>query len=352
MKNLDKDAQFVKYRARGRRRGSTIIMVAAAIMALAGCAAFAVDYGMLTVDANRLQKACDAAALSGANQLWKSGTSDTAITYDQYNAKTIAITVAARNGVTLKPEDITFPSNNKIRVAANYTRSFLFAPILGYSSGAVVRSALAGRMALKGVTGVVPLALTMDDYNAYKDGTSVEYKLIRNQDSDFSAGTVASLDLRPDNSGKSGAVFQDDLTSGYAGTIFLGQKIDNALTADIQSQGSKLDQAMSARFTTAKNAAYNDTGSNYNYPNYPADDARIMMIVVAPPNPAANNNPTLDARMLIPVYVESTRSPAGKQEYIRFRILPSYTFNSQNPNIVIGDDSTVFGGPSVVAMLQ
>jgi hypothetical protein len=207
-------------------------------------------------------------------------------------------------------------------------------------------------MALKGVTGVVPLALTTDDYNAYKDGTSIEYKLIRNQDTDFTPGTVASLDLRPDNSGKSGSIFQDDLTSGYSGTIYLGQKIDNALTSDIQSQGSKLDQAMDARFAAAAAAAYADTGTNYTYPNYPPNDARIMMVVVAPPNPTSNNNPTLDARLLIPVYVESTRSPAGKQEYIRFRILPSYTFNSQNPNIAIGDDTTVFGGPSVVTMLQ
>jgi Flp pilus assembly protein TadG len=329
-----------------------MVFVVLMIVVLIGTTALAVDYGLLVADANRLQRAADSAALGGANLLLKSGTDATSITYDQYNAKNMAITLAARNGVTLTSDQVTFPAYNKIKVTPVFSQKYLFASILGFQRGSVIRSATAGRLPLKGVTGVVPLALTTDDYNANKGGAAIEYTLIRNQDTDFVPGTVASVDLRPDSSGKSGNVFQNDLQDGYSGTIYIGQKIDNALTADITSQGAKAETALADRISDAKLAPYQDTGSNYTYPNYPPDDRRIMMMIVADANPLSNNNPTLNARFFVPVYVESYRSPANKTEYIKFRILPSYTYNSQNPAIIIGDDTTPYSGVSVVAMTE
>lgn len=339
-------------KTRGRRRGVTIVMVALSMTALLGFCAVAVDYGVLVNDASQLQRACDAAALQGASQLYVSGTSATAVASDQYKAKTLAVAIALRNGVVVNFNDITFPAANKIKVPATRNRSLFFAGALGVSNGTVTRSATAGRIALKGINHAVPLAMTTDDYLANIDGRSFEYKLVNNHDTDFISGTVASLDLRPDNSGKSGAVFQDDLTSGYDGIIYIGQKIDNSLNADIGSQGSKLDTAMADRISRAAAAPYYDNGSNNIYPNYPSGDPRVLLLIVAPPNLAANNNPTLNALFFVPVYLESIRSPGGKQAYLRLRVLPTLTYNSQDPNIALDTDTATITGPSVVSLMQ
>ena len=338
--------------SRGRRRGVTILFCSFALVVLLGMTSLAVDYGIAASDANAMQRSCDAAALAGATQLALSGTDTTSIAYDTGNARAFAKVVAGRNGVTVPDGSVTFPSYNKIRVESSRTRQYLFAKFLGFRSGEVTRHTLCAKVALQGITNAVPLAMTIDDYNTYKSGGSVEYKLINNHDTDFAPGTVASLDLRPDNSGKSGSIFQNDLTYGYNGTVYIGEKIDNFLNANISAQGPDLDQAMQQRFTDASNASYADTGSNYTYPNYPPDDRRIMFLIVADPNPYANNNPTLNARFFVPVYVESTRSPAGKTEYVRFRIIPGYTFNSENPNIILGDDSTPMTGITAIVMKE
>lgn len=354
LRGLPKGTSKSKLRraARARRGGSVVVVVAMSMVMLMGFAAIAVDYGVLVTDANQLQRGCDAAAVAGASELYKNGTSAAALTTDQTNARNIAVAIAAKNGVEVSPNNVSFPTNNKIKVVANRNRKLFFAAAMGIPTGKVSRSATAGRIALKGVSHAVPLAMTTDDYYANIDGRSFEYQLINNHDTDFLSTTVASLDLRPDNSGKSGAVFQTDLTNGYDGTIYIGQKIDNSLNSDIGSQGSKLDQAMDDRIARAALAPYNDTGSNYTYPNYPAGDPRIMLLIVAPPNPYSNNNPTLNALFFVPVYLESTRSPAGKNEYLRMRILPIVTYSSQDPTIALDTDTATITGPSVVSLLS
>ncbi len=344
----------IKHRlARRRRRGgSVIVMVALAMTVIFGCAAIAIDYGVLVSDANQLQRGCDAAAVAGAQKLYSSGISATSLTNDQYYARQLAVTVAASNGVTVDPNDVTFPAPNKIKVQATRNRSLFFAQAIGRKNGTVTRAATAGRIALRGVPRAVPLAMTTDDYYANRGGNSFEYQLINNHDTDFLSKTVASLDLRPDSSGKSGAVFQDDLTNGYNGTIYIGQKIDNSLNADITSQGAKLDRAMQDRMDAAAAAPYNDNGRNFTYPDYPKGDPRIIVLIVALPNPSSNNNPTLNAQFFVPVYVESTRSPGGKTEYLRMRILPTLTYSSQDPMIALDSDTTAITGPSVVSLIN
>lgn len=328
-----------------RRSGVTVVVVALSLVMLLGFCAYAIDYGLLCADANFLQRACDAAALAGAQDLKKTG-DDSA---DVATARTSATNVAAKNG--LSSVTISFNGNwNKITVQGSRTRTFFFAPILGQKSGNVTRQATAGRMAVTGIDRAVPLAMTVDDYNNFKDGHQFTLDLINNHETDFSNGTVASLDLRPDSAGKSGAVFQDDLDFGYNGTIFIDQKIDNALNANLTSQNNKMDIAMGDRIDDAAAAAYADTGNNYTYPNYPAGDRRIFTMIVADPNPLSNNSPTLTARWFVPVYLVSERTNSGTAK-ITLRILPTLTVSAADPNIVVGDDATIFSGPSVVQMI-
>src|SRR4028118_1730189 len=102
MKTKQTCRRLSQKRKRDRKRGgSVIVIVALSTVALLGCCAFAVDYGILNADANRVQRACDAAALAGAAKFKKNGTSTTTDVTDTANARTEAILVAQQNGVTI-----------------------------------------------------------------------------------------------------------------------------------------------------------------------------------------------------------------------------------------------------------
>jgi uncharacterized membrane protein len=145
------------HRGRSRRGGSVLVIVAGSVLMLMGFSAVAIDYGVLVMDANQLQRACDAAATAGAGELYKSGISSAAQLYDQSNARTLAVSIAQRNGVVISPNDVSFPASNKIKVSATRLRSLFFARALGVANGTVIRSATAGRIALRGVSQAVPL---------------------------------------------------------------------------------------------------------------------------------------------------------------------------------------------------
>lgn len=338
-----------------RQRGSVIVIVSMATIVLLGFSALAVDYGMLVNDANRLQRACDASALAGASQLKKTGNDLTDVT----NAKQAAVDMMAQYKVAgFDPNTITFnPAWNRITVPAKATRNYFFAGVFKLispsspGSGSVARQAVAGRTALKGVPGVSPLAITVDDYLLYKGGNLFEPVLIDNNRQNFIPGTMAAVDLRLNDSGKSGAVFQDDVDYGTPGTTVIGQPVQSTLNASLGSQGSKLETAINDRIARAAAAPWNDNGSTFTFPNYPNDDPRVITIMVADPHPADNNNPTLTARFFVSAYIDRVRSIGNGNTYLRLRIMPSNTYSSDRSDIIVGDESTPFTGPSVVGLL-
>jgi Flp pilus assembly protein TadG len=355
LRNISKlQRHHQQHALRRRRSGTILLLVGLSLVALLGCCALAADYGRLVATKNLLQRTCDASALAAAAELpaIDSTTTGSAISYAQLTA--------SQNGVTASEIEVAFPSANRVRVTATRQVSFLFAPVLGLRSGLVNATAVAGRSNLAGVPYNVPLAITVDDYNNNLDGKRLEEKLIDNNRQDFNNGTATALDLRNDNSGKSVAGFQEDLTNGWYQPVYFNTQINSALNASLTSQGGKLDQAMRDRFSRAAGAPWYDAGpgsgnsgsnSSYQFPNYPNDDPRIVTIIVAEPNPANNNNPQLLARKLAPVYIEDIFTRAG-DTYIRMRILPKHDYNAEDPNIVIGDDSAPSTGLTVIRLFS
>lgn len=355
-------------RQNGRRRGSVIVIASLSLTVLLGFCALAADYGMLVSDANRLQRACDASALAGASQLKKTGND----VVDVALAKQAAIDMMRQYKVAgFDPNAISFNATwNRITVPASVTRNYFFGGIFklispnSASNSLVARQAIGARTALKGVPAVSPLAITVEDYESFKAGTtSFENILIDNNRQDFSPtiltntgtvatrGTVTAVDLRLDSSGKSGPVFQNDVANGTPGTTVIGQPVQSTLNADLSSQGAKLELAIKDRFARAKNAPWYDNGNTYTFPNYPADDPRIITIMVADKHPADNNNPVLIARYFVSVYVEAIRTPGKDTTYLQIRILPSNTFSSDRSDIIAGDENTPFSGPSVIGLV-
>ena len=329
------------------RRGSVSVFVALALTVLLGFAALAVDYGIMTVTRNHLQRTADAAALAGAAELPASDQTRTDRAY--YLAQNTAV----QNNVAAAQTTITFPNANRISVAPQRQVDMLFARVLGITQRNVGASAVASRTSLRGVPGSSPLAITTNDYYSYRDGTSFEVELVDQNRQDFRAGTATALDLRDDTSGKTRQVFEDDLTNGYSGTTIFGQPISNSLNADLGPQGTSLQSAVQSRIDRAAGAPWSDNGSSsYTFPNYPTDDPRITTIVVADPHPADNNNPRVTARLLIPVYLERYRAPAGKVTFLRMRILPTKTYSSEDPGIRLGDESTPDTGLSIIRLVD
>ncbi len=336
-----------------RRGGSVIVIVSLSLIVLLGFSALAVDYGMLVNDANRLQRACDASALAGAAQLKKTGNDVT----DVANARQAAADMMAQYKIAgFDPNTITFsPLFNRITVPANATRNYFFAGAFKLinpnspATGRVARQAIAGRAALRGVPAASPLAITTTDYLAFKGGIAFEDRLIDNNRQDFVPTTMVALDLRLGNSGKSPAIFENDLTYGTPGTTIIGQAVNNSLNASLNAQGAKMQNAIDARIEQAKAAPWNDTGSTYNFPDYPSDDPRIITIMVADPNPADNSNPMITARYFVSVYIEGFRSD-NIGTFLQMRILPVHTFSSDRTGLIVGDDGTPFTGPSVIGL--
>ncbi len=123
-----------------RRRGSVTMIMAGGSIFMLGCAALAVDYGLLVADANRLQRACDAGALAGAAKLKVTGNDE----YDKYQARQEAQRVAQLNGAPVQWNDISFSNNDtRIHVPAATVRSFFFARAIGKTDGAITRTAKA-----------------------------------------------------------------------------------------------------------------------------------------------------------------------------------------------------------------
>lgn len=370
--------RFIRGARRGgaRRGGSVITLVGLSMVMLLGFTALGVDYGILVATKNRLQRTCDAAALAGAPELPDS----------QVWAKYYAERTAYENGVPVSEITVSFPSSKRISVTANRTVNTLFARAVGIMSNKVNAAAIAGRDPLKGLPGAAPIAITVDDYEKYKyklqpngrlDAPLFNAKMVRNHDEDFEDGTFVAMDLRPGNNGKSGAVFQRDLTTGYEGPTKLDEPVHNALNSSLNSQGAKMMDAIEDRIARAKGAPWYDTGlpalgvgvkidntagvetlntnppqRRYTFPNYHPDNPRIMTIMVADPNDEDNNNPVITARKFAPVYIESVQEVGKDRYFLRIRILPKLNYSSSDPDVTPGDDSTPDTGVGVVRLLS
>ena len=101
-------------------RGMTLVMVATGLVAFLSATMLAVDVGMLMVARTEAQSSADAGALAGAVALGFDNFDDRSATGPAVR-NAIAASMAAENGVmngqvSVWPEDVTFPTNTRIRV--------------------------------------------------------------------------------------------------------------------------------------------------------------------------------------------------------------------------------------------
>jgi len=327
---------------RSRRRGAAMLIMALAVVFLCGCASLAVDYGLLVSDKDKSQRGVDAAALAGAQELKATG-DDAA---DTAKARSVAVRVAAQNGVTVNSAQITFlDENTKIRVPAANTRQLYFARVIGIQTGTVnsfaIASAAPGNVTPAGGGNLAPIGITKATYELYAPGgvpkpglgNRAEILFIDHKKQAFGTNNFILFDLRSvDNNAKSPTHMVSQLIGEEKVEVRIGSQtngvdVDFVDALNAGSSGSKFMGGMRTRFLLAAGSPWFDLPAsapsdvlNYAGQNYdkviagtePTNGAapfpqnpRLMDLIITDPMEArggSTNSPVLD---FAPVYVES-----------------------------------------------
>lgn len=126
-------------RARGEDKGAALALVAASMVVLMGMAAFGSDLAWFYLNASRVQRAADAAALGGV--IWLPGQVGT--------ANSTAVDIALRNGYDASATDVevipgVVPGEpNQLKVTVSDVVPTFFARVLGFQDMTIRRTATA-----------------------------------------------------------------------------------------------------------------------------------------------------------------------------------------------------------------
>lgn len=352
-----------------------MVLTSLSLVALLGCVALSVDYGLLMMDANRLQRGCDAAALAGATKLKRASamstgnaTTDQAnAAYDRNKAAIDAYNVAAKNDnvpVNASTGDITFSNNDSaITVRSTVTRRFFFARALGIASGQVIRSATArvkpvSSLSTVGPIRVAPIGISLETYDAYRNDQTLSHdiSLVRQNKSTFGKDDMVLFDLRSNNA-KSGAHMQNQLTGAELQTVNLGD-YETTLNAASHSQSGKLSGGLDTLFSQAAGAPWYDSPTD----NIGADQVlsgaqastnpRVVYLIVTPSTSSPSNG-TFDTPVqgFVPVYIESYNDNGSNGNTglsIRVRFLPTTT--ASNLGLSTSTSSTSYSGLNSISL--
>ena len=334
-----------------RRRGTILYIVAGSLVMVMGAAALAVDYGVLNADANRLQRACDAAALAGATKLKSSGNDSV----DVPAAKELAVIAARRNDVAVNINDIVVSDNNRqIRVPATFVRPLFFARIFNMRSSTLIRSATARKKGFV-TPNVAPIGISSSlfaqmkaDFAARGGTDTYDQRLVNHKKNSFDSSRFMLFDLR-DQPSKSPAAMADQITGASVVEIDLGDQAgdgiyqgddgetltETVLNAGENAQYAKYAEAMTTIFQRAAASPWFDTpvvtgnigasiGAHY-LPilsgTEPADNPRLMSVIVTPDSPPVSGTFEAPIVNLARVYIERVYSD-GQGYHTVFRYVP------------------------------
>lgn len=189
-------------------RGSALVLVALAIVALLGFTALTVDTGILLLNKSRVANAVDSAVLAGAQEL----------PVDPDGALEVARQYAIENGIETGEAAFSVSGDNlELHGEALRSVGLFFARVLGFNQGEVGVHAAARVGPLGSGTGCVPLGVIKEDFQFGQ-----QYTLKEGAGDGQHKGWFGCLEL-----GGSGAnVYRDNIKFGYDGEIEVGDIID------------------------------------------------------------------------------------------------------------------------------
>ncbi len=303
--------------ARSRsRRGSALVLVVLSMLVLLIVAALAVDHGVLALEASRVQRACDAAALAAAVHM--ASLSHTATADNFAAARERAVATAAQNGVTITTANVLFQSGNtRVRVNGSKQVPLFFGQIAGGTSAAINRHATAEFGRVRSLGGVLPLGLTQNDYDLYgpggdNEGQTFTVSLIRNQSEGFNQGNIVGLSVQIGSNGKSPAHWQNELEgTSTLPPVSKGQNLElNSLNANLGNQSTRLRNGLNSRMSSGDREfevfILNTKGqTNGNSPHPVQDVARVEIVQdVTTTGRAASERAMVTLRFLPPSQID------------------------------------------------
>lgn len=297
-------------RHRARRRGTVTLLVALGIVMILGFASMAVDYGVISNDANQLQRAADAAALAGSQTL-----------PDPIRSEVVAKDVAARNFVpNVSPNTVTVSFNadfSRITVVCTRNRPLYFARIFGINNSQLSRRAVVAR-AQNAPPRIVPIGVTQETYDAMKAAPLVPrlVSYVRPTDTQYALDNFIVFDLRGQNA-KSPSHMATQLKEG-AFDVNIGDRY-TSLNSSTGPVDTNFKDALSTIFQRSSQAPWNDTWTgNLNTSvgirftqielgTSPYDNPRVMRLVVNPNSGTPTGGGTWDVPVIdfAPVYLEA-----------------------------------------------
>ncbi|HWL25865.1 MAG TPA: pilus assembly protein TadG-related protein [Ureibacillus sp.] len=204
--------------------GNVLVLVAALMITLIGLTALVIDGGRLYLEKSTLQKAADAAALAGAQELPN----------DTLSAETHAKSITISNNVQIGNSTVEFADNKMwIRVTNTSNVELTFGKIFGISSVPVTATAKVDLNPLTSATGVIPLGLDFGDYDKWKHCTEISLKLPSpsghtdpteecNGSNQLGSGNTGPLDI----TGSGGNNFRSDLANGAQVEVWVGKELN------------------------------------------------------------------------------------------------------------------------------
>lgn len=292
-----------------RRRGTITMVVALAMIVLLGFCSLAVDYGVISNDANQLQRAADAAALAASQSL-----------PDTDQARAIALDVAARNFVpNTSPNTVTVSfsdNNNRITVVCARNRPLFFARVLGMNSQTLSRQAAAGQPAPMPPR-IVPIGVTLQTYQAMQANPTQPRTIsyVRPVDTLYGLDNFIVFDLR--DGGKSAPWMQRQLIEG-ATEVEIGDSFTSLNASDLvpetnfkpavadifqKSSASPWRDTWTGNLVTSVGIRYNDIQAQTSR----LDNPRVMRMVVNPNEGTPTGGGTWKVPVIdfAPIYLES-----------------------------------------------
>jgi Flp pilus assembly protein TadG len=198
--------RFWKYLA-SDQRGSTIILAGLSMVLLMGAAGLVIDGGTLYVTKSQLQKAANAAALSGAQELTGQAANVSAIVSD--------ILQKHKEEGSLVSKEIQMKSSIRLHLQKNVKLGF--AQLFGFKSVPVTVQAAAQIQPMGSAVGAAPLGI--DDSIVLEYNRPYQLKV---DNTGVQSGNFGILAL----GGPGASTYEDNLLHGYSSAIDIGKVID------------------------------------------------------------------------------------------------------------------------------
>lgn len=179
----------------------------------------------------------------------------------------------------------------------------------------------------------VPLMITKSQYEsglALSPTTGSTVRMARNQDEDFDHEDLLGIDTRATSLAV--AVWEESVLTGIAWDERYDNIFYNNVNADTRNQGRRIVSAMGARIdlalaspTPLSGIAGKGYTGIFDYPNYPADDPRLIKIAVCEsgnvPQQIGTTLRTFNSIKFAKAYVEDCYRDSG-EFYLQFRLIP------------------------------